>query len=317
MARAPHATAETPDEPADAPIDGPWAHGTTTANDLQCHYVTAGEGDPVVFLHGFPEFWYGWRRQLPAVAEAGYRTIAPDLRGYNRTERPAGVEQYRLDVLVEDVVALVETLCDGSATIVGHDWGGLIAWEVAGRRPDVVDRLAILNAPHPELYDRELRSLDQLLRSWYILYFQLPVVPDRLLGAFDARLVRWLFENASEFENAFTPEDIDRYCRAVSRPGAPTAAINYYRALFRATIRDELPLLSRPGHPPGAMQAGRIDVPTLVCWGLQDVALVPELTVGLDEWVSDLRLERFPAASHWLHHELPEEISETLLDWLV
>jgi pimeloyl-ACP methyl ester carboxylesterase len=301
----------------DAPIEGPWTHEQVHANDLRVHYVTAGDGEPVLFLHGFPEFWYGWRNQLPALADAGYRAIAPDLRGYNRTERPEEIEQYRIDRLVEDVVALVERLCDGSATIVGHDWGGGIAWEVAGRRPEVVDRVAVLNAPHPKLYERELQSLDQLLRSWYVLYFQLPVVPDRLLGAFDARFLGRYLAEASEFEDAFSATDIERYRRAACRPGAPTAAINYYRALFRSTLREKLPLLSDGDGHPGAMQAGRIEVPTLVCWGLQDEALVPELTVGLDEWVSDLRLERIPRASHWLHHEVPEQVNEALLDWLV
>lgn len=299
------------------PIEGPWEHDQDVLNDLRMHYVEAGDGDPVVFLHGFPEFWYSWREQLPAFADAGYRAIAPDLRGYNRTEAPAGVSSYRLDRLVADVVALVEQCCGGSATIVSHDWGGIIAWELADRHPELVDQLVVLNAPHPKLYDREVHTLDQLLRSWYALAFQLPWFPEQLLGAFDARLMRRILTSGSRDGTAFTPAELSRYREAIGGPDGLRGPINYYRALGRSRIRaSKLPLVGGDSTHPGRPQAGHIDVPTLLCWGLRDTALVPELSVGVDEWVSDLTVERFPAAGHWLHHELPDAITETILEEL-
>jgi pimeloyl-ACP methyl ester carboxylesterase len=299
------------------PIEGPWEHEQVVANDLRMHYVEAGAGDPVVFLHGFPEFWYSWREQLPAFADAGYRAIAPDLRGYNRTEAPPGVSSYRLDRLVDDIVALVEQCCDGSTTIVGHDWGGMIAWELAAREPAVVDQLVIMNAPHPRVYQRELTNLDQLLDSWYIFYFQLPWLPEYLLGAFDSRLLGRAFTETAVTPETFSPAELDQYREALHGPDELSGPINYYRALFRSVLRDgHTPLVPEYKTHPGAPQAEHIDVPTLLCWGLRDTALVSELSVGVDEWVADLTVERFPEASHWLQHDCPEAVTETVLEWL-
>ena len=291
-----------------------WEHGTTVANGLRFHFVEAGEGPTVLLLHGFPEFWSAWHRQLPSLADAGFHAIAPDLRGYNRSEKPPGVSNYRLDRLVEDVVALAKTVGEPPIHLVGHDWGGLLAWEVAGRRPEVVDRLAVLNAPHPRAYERELRSLDQLLRSWYVAYFQVPFVPETVLGAGDAWLVGRLLESDPVRDDAFSWEDVRRYRAAASRPGALRAAVHYYRALGRATVRDWIGV--GRGRPPGAMQASDIDVPTLLLWGLQDDALSPRLTTGLDRWINDLAIERFPDASHWLQADAPDRVSTELVAFL-
>ena len=194
--------------------------GFATANGVRFHYAEAGHGPLVLLLHGFPEFWYGWRRQMPALAKAGFRVVAPDLRGYNLTERPAGVPQYRLPLLVEDVVQLITALGETSAGLVGHDWGGMIAWYVAMHHPRLVRRLAILNAPHPAAYRRELRRFSsQAWRSAYAAFFQLPLLPERLLRARGFALLRRALRGGP----ARDPEDMKRYIDALARPGALTA----------------------------------------------------------------------------------------------
>lgn len=289
------------------------------ANGRRHHSIAAGpdDGEPVVLLHGFPEFWYAWRDQLAALADAGYRAIAPDLRGYNLTERPADLPAYRISALVADAVALIDALADGRAHVVGHDWGGVIAWELAAREPTAVDRLAILNAPHPGRYDRALRDPDQLLRSWYVGFVQLPWLPERLLTARDGAAIRRLLRTDPVDPSAFSPTDRDRYAAAFCRGSAATAALNYYRALFRGTVtgavRDAI-----PGVDAGIdaqLSDGYVDRPTLLLWGEQDTALSPRLTEGLDEWVPELRIERFPDASHWLQADAPEAVNAALVDF--
>src|SRR4051812_30503715 len=230
----------------------------------------------VVLLHGFPEFSYAWRRQLPALAAAGYRTLAPDLRGYGRSRKPPRVCDYRIDLLVADVVSLIDRECGGRAHVVGHDWGGVIAWWLAMHHPRAVDRLVILNAPHPAAYLRELRRPGQLLRSWYAFFFQVPRLPEALIRLWNFRSLRDLFRRGPARSAAFSEGDIDRYVEAFSRPGALTAAINYYRAAFRGG----------PGNVSRSMRT--IDIPTLLIWGERDRYLVPDLTRGLERWVTRL-----------------------------
>lgn len=309
-----------PDRP---PIEGPWEHHETIVRDpdadgradgLRLHYVAAGpeDGEPVLLLHGFPQFWYTWHRQLPALADAGYRAIAPDLRGYNRSERPRGVSAYRLDRLLGDVRGLLDVLGHDAAAIVGHDWGGLLGWELADRHPQAVDRLAIANAPHGATYDRALRSSDQLRRSWYVAWFQVPRLPEWSLGARDAQAIADMLDGPW-----FDDADRERYRAAANRPGALAAAVDYYRAIGRETARDWL-ARAIPGRDrrPGALRAREIEVPTLVLWGMQDPALSPRLVEGLDEWVADLRVERFPDVDHWLPAARPEAVAEELLAFL-
>lgn len=301
------------------PIEGPWEHHETVVHDpdapdrdgLRLHYVAAGpeDGEPVVLLHGFPQFWYTWHRQLPALADAGYRAVAPDLRGYNRSERPSGVAAYRLDRLLGDVRGLLDALGHESAHLVGHDWGGVLGWELAGRSPEAIDRLAILNAPHPAAYHRALRTLDQLRRSWYVGWFQLPRLPEWSLGAQDARAIAEMHHDPW-----FDDVDRERYRAAASRPGALAAAVNYYRAVGRATVRDRI-ARAVPGRerPPDALRAREIDVPTLVLWGLGDPALSPRLVDGLDRWVSDLQVQVFREVDHWLPAARPDAVATALL----
>ncbi|WP_135828623.1 alpha/beta fold hydrolase [Halorussus halobius] len=291
-------------------LDGRWSHEQLIANDVRLHCVTAGdEADPlVVLLHGFPEFWYSWRRQIPALADAGFRVVAPDMRGYNRSEKPHGVDSYAVERLVGDVAGLVDQFDRERAHVVGHDWGGVVAWETAIRRPEVVDRLAVLNAPHPGRYRAVLRSSpEQRRRSLYALAFQLPWLPEATLGALGGRGLTAMLRSASK-PDTFDGTDLRRYRRAASRPGALTAALNYYRALFRAGVREEVRALVADERPKRTVR-----VPTLLLWGEDDVALGPELTEGLERWVPDLRIERFPDATHWLQNDRADAVTESLV----
>jgi pimeloyl-ACP methyl ester carboxylesterase len=278
-------------------------HRHATVNGVRLHCAEAGEGPLVVLLHGFPEFWYSWRHQIAALARAGYRALAPDLRGYNESDKPAGVRAYRLANLVADVVGLIEQAGERRAAVVGHDWGGIIAWHVAMRRPDVVTRLAILNSPHPAAFRRELRNPAQWLRSWYILFFQLPWLPERLLSRGGYRFVREALTREPARPGAFPPEEVRLYREAIARPGALTAALNYYRALPRFWGE--------------ALRAERtVTAPTLVIWGERDRYLGVGMTRGLERWVPDVRVERLPGVSHWVQNDAPERVNELLVDFL-
>ncbi|MCL7417461.1 MAG: alpha/beta hydrolase [Halalkalicoccus sp.] len=289
-----------------------WSHEEAIVNGVRIHYVEAGEGPLVVLLHGFPEHWYSWREQIPALVEAGYRVAVPDMRGYNRSEKPPGVSAYRIGHLVEDVRALIDHCGEERAHLVGHDWGGLVAWEVAARHPDHVDRLAVLNAPHPGAYRRELRALDsdQRRRSWYVLLFQLPLLPELLFRVDDQRLLEAMFREEATNPEAFDEEAIRRYKRACARPGAMRAMLNYYRAAFRGTVRAVIPGW---GDPDATTSDGLVGRPTLVLWGTEDAALSKRLTEDLEEWVSDIEIERVEGASHWVQLDAPERVNDSLV----
>jgi pimeloyl-ACP methyl ester carboxylesterase len=274
-------------------------HGTTDGA-VRLHYVEAGEGPLVLLLHGFPEFWYGWRHQIPALAEAGFRVRAPDLRGYGLSDKPEGVAAYRVERLVEDVAELVRHAGAARAHVVGHDWGGVVAWYFAMLRPELLDRLAILNAPHPAAFAREIVKPDQMLRSAYAAFFQLPVLPEAVLRAGGFALLKRVFRTEPARPGAFTDADIERYREAFARPGALTASLNYYRAAAR---------YPRPRVRPVA-------APTLLIWGEKDPHLTVRLTEGLEAWVPDLRVERLPEASHWVAADEPERVSRLLVDFL-
>ena len=287
-----------------------WTHGWAHLDSVVLHYVEAGEPENplVVLLHGFPELWYAWRHQIEALA-AEFHVVAPDLRGYNRSEKPPGVGSYRLHRLVDDVVELVDHFGVERANVVGHDWGGVIAWEFGHRHPERLEHLAVLNAPHPGALDRELRSSTQLARSWYALFFQLPRIPEAILERADGwlgALLRTDPTNAAAFDEA----DIERYEHAISRPGALTAAIDYYRAFGRSQLRRWVGLAESNGRNP------TVETETLVIWGEQDRALSTELLDGLDRWVPGVRIERLPEASHWVQNDAPERVTDLLEEFL-
>lgn len=275
--------------------------GYAETNGTRLHFIEAGDGPLVLLLHGFPEFWYSWRHQIPALAER-YRVVAPDLRGYNLSQKPRN--GYDVATLCEDVRGLIAALGERQAVVVGHDWGGAIAWAFAIRAPDYVSRLAILNAPHPATALREARTPGQLRRSSYIGYFQLRGIAERAIERDDYALIRRTFRAADRARVWLTDEDVQRYVDAIARPGALTAALAYYRQLFR----HESFLAISPLRV--------VSAPTLVLWGKRDPYLGAELLDGLGRWVSDLTVRCFPAAGHWLNQEAFADVNAALLAFL-
>jgi pimeloyl-ACP methyl ester carboxylesterase len=270
------------------------------ANGIDFAIDEAGEGDTVaLLLHGFPESREAWHRQIPALAQLGWRVVAPDLRGYGETSRPSERSAYRIEHLTGDVAALFDQLGGRRNVLVGHDWGGVIAWQSAMQGRVELDGLVILNAPHLDVYRRALRSnWRQALRSWYVLFFQLPWLPERLMTARQgAALVRGLQRQSPNFP----PEVLEIYRRNVIQPGAATAMLNYYRAN-----------LAQFG---GAGGSPVIATPTLVIWGENDVALDVSLTEGLDAFVADLTLHRLPGISHWVEHDAADRVNALIGAW--
>ncbi len=277
--------------------------GYADLGEVRLHYVEAGDGPLVVLLHGFPEFWFSWRFQIPALARAGFRVVAPDMRGYNLSSRPPEVAAYDLDRLAVDVRDLVRERGARSALLAGHDWGAAVAWAVAMNHPEVVERLAILNVPHPRRFLHALRGPRQLLKSWYMFFFQLPRLPERALRAGGWRALRYGFEHDAR-PGAFSVQDIDRYVEAWSRPGGITAAINYYRAVFRQSPRR------------AQTRIRTVQAPTLVIWGERDRHLGAEMAEPDRADVPNLeRVVRLPDASHWVHHDEPERVTELLAEF--
>ena len=274
-------------------------HRFATVRGTRLHFVETGQGPPVILLHGFPEFWYSWRHQLPALANAGFRAVALDMLGYNESDRPAAIQAYRMNHLLQGLADFIRDVVGGPALIVGHDWGGVLAWRLAARHPQLVRRLAILNAPHPAAYRQELRrSFGQWLRSWYIAFFQLPLLPELLLQAGDFALLK----SAWRLQPAANETDVAEYKRALGRPGGLTGPLNYYRAALRYS--------GDMNRPPET-----IAVPTLVIWGERDKYLATTLLDRLHHWVADLRVERLPDASHWVQNDVPDRVNRLLVEF--
>jgi epoxide hydrolase 4 len=266
--------------------------------DVSLYVVEAGpaDGPVVILLHGFPEFWWGWRHQIGALARAGFRVVVPDQRGYAGSEKPGAINDYRLPRLGQDVIDLANTLGLNRFSLVGHDWGGIVGWWVAGRHPDRLNRLAILNAPHPATTGRVLRADPvQLLRSWYIAFFQLPGLPERLLVARNFSLLARALQSSSR-PGTFGQQDIARYREAWAAEGAPTGMLAWYRALIR--------------HSPGKI--GRIATPTALLWGTRDTALSVAFARESVALCDDGALMTFNA-SHWVQHEEAERVNAALL----
>ena len=280
------------------------AHRTIQANGLRLHAVEAGpeDGPPVILLHGFPEFWYGWREQIGPLAAAGFHVLAPDQRGYNLSDKPAGVAAYCLEALVADVFGLMDACGWDRAALVGHDWGALVAWMAALWRPGRVARLGILNVPHPAAVPRVLLTHpEQLLRSGYILFFQIPRLPEAILRNGDwGPVVKML--RASSRPGAFLDEDVERYRRAWWRAGAFTAMLNWYRALVR--------------WPPEIPPDPRLRLPALILWGVHDIALVRALAPASLSLCDNGKLVFFEHATHWLQHEEPAKVNRLLIEFL-
>ena len=275
--------------------------GYADVGDIQLHYVEAGQGPLIVLLHGFPEFWYGWRLQIQPLAAAGFRVVAPDMRGYNLSSRPDDVAAYDIGKLADDIVGLIHERGAESALLVGHAWGGTAAWATAMYHPEVVDRLAILSAAHPRKLSQGLHHPDQLRRSWYFFFFALPELPETVVHANNWHFFRHFLHDAHP---AHTPEEIERYIEAWAQPGAATGMINYYRSSVRQS-----PKLAEAALRP-------ISAPTLVIWGQDDRYLGAELAEPDHDDVPNLdRVERLPDASHWVHHDEHERVTRLLIDF--
>lgn len=277
-----------------------------TANGIDFAVDEAGQGDHLALcLHGFPESRFSWRYQLPLLAEMGYRAWAPDLRGYGETEpKPREVSAYLIDRLMEDVAALIDASGAKTVTLIGHDWGAGLAWTFAANQVRPLERLVIMNVPHPAVMGARLnRSWAQLKKSWYMFFFQLPRVPERAMTANDARAIRNAFHSMAVDKTNFSKDVLDRYAKDAQRPGAITGMINWYRAAFR---------LGGKLRGPWAV----IETPTLIVWGEEDAALGIELLNGTEAYVRDLTIQRLPKVSHWVQQEAPVKVNAILKDWL-
>lgn len=267
-----------------------------STNGIRLHTALAGpeDGEPVILLHGFPDAWFGWETQIGALAEAGFRVIVPDQRGYNLSDKPEGVASYQMDTLVKDILGIADVLGCDRFHLAGHDFGAIVSWNLARRNPERLKRLAIANVPHPKVMDNYVRTHPkQMLKSWYAFFFQFPGLPERVVKANNWRFL------ISAMPNDFTEEERDRYRAAWERPGAMTGMINWYRALMRQRGRSTL--------------SPQIQVPTLILWGQQDPYISYEMApLSID--LCDLgQLITFENATHWVLHDEPESTSRYLV----
>ncbi|MCS6858035.1 MAG: alpha/beta hydrolase [Sandaracinaceae bacterium] len=253
-------------------------------------------------LHGFPESSYSWRYQMPLLAKLGYRVWAPDLRGYGDSDKPNRVEDYRLEFLLEDIAGLVDQASAKRLILVGHDWGGYLAWQFAIRRIRPLERLIVMNIPHPRRMAEGLRrSPKQLLRSWYMFAFQIPRLPEWWLSRNNHEAIRKAFLGMAIDKSRFPPHVLDEFVRSASQPGALFGMLAYYRASFRYPHRTPRRVL---------------ELPTLLLWGEEDRALGKELTHNTHELVRPLTLRFIPNCSHWVQQEAPEVVNAMIEDWL-
>ncbi len=266
------------------------------ANGINLRVALAGpkSGNPVILLHGFPDASFGWNSQILALAQAGFYVIAPDQRGYNLSDKPEGVENYRVEILVADILALADALHLPQFNLAGHDWGAMVSWSLAASHPQRVKRLAILNVPHPRVMNRFLqKNWRQRLNSWYIFFFQIRALPEIALGAFDGRLL------ARQMCKSLSKAEIKRYRAAWAQPGAMKAMINWYRALFQ----------SRQPAP-----REKIQMPVLVIWGKKDAYLVWQMAQESIEMCENGRLEIVEDATHWVHQDRPKKVNQLLIN---
>lgn len=273
-------------------------------NGINLHVVQAGpaDGPLVILLHGFPEFWYGWRSQIAALAKAGFCVWAPDQRGYNRSDKPQGIDAYRLDLLAADVIGLIDAAGRKQAHIVGHDWGAAVTWRIANRYPEHVATASILNVPHPLVMSNYvLHHPAQMLRSTYIAFFQIPALPERLLGANGWQPMVDAIRRTGP-PGLFPDNMMGAYREAWSQPGAMTGMLNWYRAFVQ--------------HPPSWSPSPRIGPPLLMLWGTKDTALERELAPLSLQLCDRGRLHYIEGASHWIQHEASEEVNRLLLEHL-
>jgi pimeloyl-ACP methyl ester carboxylesterase len=280
-------------------------HSYINTNGICLHVVQAGpkSGIPVILLHGFPEFWYGWRKQIPALVNAGCRVIVPDQRGYNLSDKPKDKKDYDIFTLVDDVLGLIKALDYEKVNLVGHDWGAVVAWTLAVTHPEKLHKLTVMNVPHPAVMQKFLRrDFDQMRRSWYVGYFQIPWLPEKIFKSNDYReLVRGVRRTAKK--GSFTDEDMQKYKEAWSQPDALTSMLNWYRAIVQ--------------HPPKIPEDVRVKVRTLMMWGMKDFALSHRMARPSMDYCDEGNLILFPEATHWIHLDAADEVNHYLIDFLL
>jgi epoxide hydrolase 4 len=273
-------------------------------NGIRLHVVEAGpeDGPLVILLHGFPEFWYGWRKQIEPLAEAGFRIWVPDQRGYNLSDKPQGIRAYRIDETMNDVLGLIDAAGREKAMLVGHDWGGGAAWWSAMHHPERIEKLVILNMAHPKVFVDTLRSTpEQWFRSTYAAFFQIPLLPETLLLAGDCAPLKRGLRSTSR-PGAFSDAALEEYARAWKQPGALTAMLNWYRANAQ--------------HPPQMPADTQVHVPTLILWGANDVALKREMAQASVDRCENGHLVMFEDATHWVQHEEAARVNEWIVGFL-
>ena len=284
-----------------------WEHKFVQTNGIRLHCVVQGQGKLMVMLHGFPEFWYSWRHQIPIMAKY-FKVIAPDMRGYNQSEKPEGAENYRMNLLVEDVMGLIEFFGEEKAIIVGHDWGAIVSWAFAMAHPEATERLIIMNVPHPAVWQEKAKYIArQLQKSWYIFFFQKEKVPESYFSRNNYLALKLMLSKSTVREGVFSDEDLKRFVEAWSKPGALTASINYYRANIRPEIFMKEVSLKFP----------KITSPTLVIWGEKDLALTLEISKGAEKYVdAPYTIKYIPRCGHWVQNEEPELVDKYILEFL-
>ncbi|MEQ8672263.1 MAG: alpha/beta hydrolase [Aggregatilineales bacterium] len=284
-------------------INAPLTHDTRDFNGIYLHVVYAGdpEAEPLILLHGFPEFWYAWRNQIDALVNAGFRLIMPDMRGYNLSAKPDGVEDYNLDVLADDVIALMDSTGREKVTIIGHDWGGAIAWHTANKFPERVKKLVVLNVPHNAIFAKSLReSVSQKLKCWYMGFFQLEGIPEKVTGLGNWSVMAWWAFSGSA---GFTSDVLAQYRQAWSQPGAMTAMMNYYRAVRRAR--------------PKPLPSQRIDdMPVLLIWGKRDRVFSNDLAQASIDLCQHGQVGYIENGTHWVQNDSPDAVNACLLNFL-
>ncbi len=282
-------------------ITDSWQHEYITTNGVKLHYVTQGNGSLILMLHGFPEFWYSWRHQIPEFAQ-NYQVVALDLRGYNDSDKPKEQSAYVMDEFIKDIEGVITGLGYDKCILVGHDWGGAIAWNFAYSRPQMVEKLIVLNIPHPAKMAEGLRTPQQLLRSWYMFFFQLPEIPEALIQAGDYQLLAKALQQIPINKNIFTQSDIEAYKNAASKRGALTAMLNYYRNITQQRMLSS--------------DWSILEVPTLMIWGEGDVALGKELTYNTQAYVRNLQIKYIANAGHLVQQEQPELVNQYMREFL-
>ncbi|MGK7922241.1 MAG: alpha/beta fold hydrolase [Trichodesmium sp.] len=278
-----------------------WSSNFITANNINLHYVTQGSGPLILMLHGFPEFWYSWRHQIPEFAQ-NYQVVALDLRGYNQSDKPQEKSAYVMAEFIKDIEKFIKGLGYEKCILVGHDWGGIIAWYFAYQHPEMVEKLIVMNIPHPAKFMKGLGTPEQLLKSWYIFFFQLPFLPELFFQFDDYQAISSVFTNMAVNKSTFTEADLEAYKQAVAKPGALTSMINYYRNLLPVFFDKK--------------EWNILQIPTLMIWGEDDKALGKELTYGTEEYVENFQIRYIPNCGHSVQQEQPELVNQYIREFL-